>query len=95
VATLDESSARLAQLADGSITSPSEYALRRERGVILADALARLPSDYREVILLRDLRQMEWTEVAESMGRTKGAVRLLWSRALVRLGRLLNGESEP
>jgi len=94
-ATLNDSSVRLGQLADSAITSPSEFALRRERSVMLADALAALPTHYREVIVLRDLRQMEWAEIAESMARSKGSVRLLWSRALTRLGRTLNEESEP
>jgi RNA polymerase sigma-70 factor (ECF subfamily) len=36
-------------LAD-SIPSPSSLAVRRERAVLLADALEKLPADYREVL---------------------------------------------
>ena len=36
-------------------SSPSERAARREQAVLLADALERLPEDYRDVIVLRHL----------------------------------------
>jgi RNA polymerase sigma-70 factor (ECF subfamily) len=94
-ATLEDSSQQLGRLADDAITTPSEFALRHERSLLLADALAALPPHYREVIVLRDLRQLEWPEVSDAMGRSKGAVRLLWSRALALLGRTLREESEP
>jgi RNA polymerase sigma-70 factor (ECF subfamily) len=65
--------------------TPSELAIRREQSVVLADALARLPDDYREVIVLRHLERIEFSEVAARMGRSSGAVRMLWARALERL----------
>lgn len=71
-------------------TSPSEQASRREQDVLLADALARLPEDYREVILLRNFDRLPFDEVAARMGRSSGAARMLWVRALERL----NGELE-
>src|SRR5262249_23106077 len=36
-------------------STPSEQAIHREQAVRLADALERLPDDYREVIILRQL----------------------------------------
>jgi len=72
-----------------SQTSPSEIAARRERAVLLADALAAMPVDYRQVILLRDLRELSFPEVAQRMGRSADAVRKLWVRALGDLHRLL------
>ena len=45
-----------------------------------------LPEDHREVILLRNMQHLPFEEVAQRMGRTSGAVRMLWARALERLG---------
>ena len=73
-------------------TSPSQVAQRRERGVIIADALAQLPEDYAEVIRLRNLEQLDWEQTGERMGRTAGAVRQLWGRALQQLVPLLEGK---
>lgn len=81
----ERSSQHLAQLAAARQTSPSEIASQREQSVLLADALARLPDDYREVIVLRHLERIEFAEIAARMDRTNGAVRMLWARALERL----------
>ena len=69
--------------------SPSEQAARREQADLVAAALARLPGDYRRVIALRNLEHLPFDEVAERMGRSAGAVRMLWVRALERLNREL------
>jgi RNA polymerase sigma-70 factor (ECF subfamily) len=69
--------------------SPSESAQRRELSIILADALAELTPDYREVVVLRTLEGRDWDDVARAMGRTPGAVRLLWARALKKLRPLI------
>jgi RNA polymerase sigma-70 factor (ECF subfamily) len=70
-------------VAPGS--SPSHQADRHEQEVRLAEVLARLPDDYREVILLRNLHGLSHEEVARRMNRSLGAVRMLWVRALARL----------
>ena len=62
--------------------SGSSVATRREQCVLLADALERLPPDYREVIELRNLQHLPFEEVAERMGRSSGAVRMLLTRAI-------------
>ena len=41
-------------------SSPSQQAARREQAVLLADALGRLPEDYREVIILRQMEGLEF-----------------------------------
>ena len=60
----------------------------------MADRLAGLPAHYRDVIVLRNLEGLSFDEVARRMGRTPGAVRLLWLRALDRL-RQLHPWEEP
>lgn len=69
--------------------SPSQSAQRREMSLVLADALSELTADYREVLVLRTLEGRDWDEVAGAMGRTPGAVRLLWARALKKLRPLI------
>ena len=63
-------------------SSPSHVVLKREQGLILADALATLPDDYREVIILRQLENLPFPEVASRMGRSVVSVKHLWVRAL-------------
>jgi len=84
-AELDRSGAALHRLLAAPISSPSARAVRREEAVRLADALERLPADYREVFVLRNLERLPFERVAERMGRTGGAVRKLWGRALIQL----------
>ena len=57
--------------------------------MVLADALAELSADYREVIVLRTLEGRGWDEVAQAMGRSPDAVRVLWARALKKLRPLI------
>jgi RNA polymerase sigma-70 factor (ECF subfamily) len=73
-------------------SSPSEGAQQREQAVILADAVDRLPPDYREVFILRTLEHIPFDEIAVKMGRTEGAVRMLWARALEKLNRAMEGQ---
>ena len=74
-------------------SSPSQRAARREEAVLLADALAKLPADYGELIILRHLQGLAFAEVAQRMGRSVDSVEKLWVRALAQLRRLLGGVS--
>ena len=58
----------------------------------MADHLARLSADYREVIVLRNLQGLPFAEVAHRMGRSAGAVRVLWVRAVDQLRQHLEAE---
>jgi RNA polymerase sigma-70 factor (ECF subfamily) len=69
--------------------SPSALALKREQAVLLAEALERLPADYREVFVLRNLEHVPLEEVATRMGRSTNAVSQLWRRAILALRREL------
>jgi RNA polymerase sigma-70 factor (ECF subfamily) len=72
--------------------TPSQMLTGREREIALAQAIERLPEDYQEVILLRNLQRLPFDEVAERMGRTRGAVQMLWARAIQKLTEELGGE---
>jgi RNA polymerase sigma-70 factor (ECF subfamily) len=87
---LAESSHRLGDALAATGSSPSEQAGRHELELRLADALARLPPDYAEIIIMRNVEGLSHEEAAERMGRGVGAVRMLWVRALSRLRRELD-----
>jgi RNA polymerase sigma-70 factor (ECF subfamily) len=82
---LTHTSRRLGDILPATGTSPSRLLVRHERQLLLAQALERLPEDYREVIILRNLEGLSHDEVARRLGRNPGAVRMLWVRALARL----------
>jgi RNA polymerase sigma-70 factor (ECF subfamily) len=86
---LNHSSQVLGQSLMTPQSSPSQSASRREQAVLLADALAKLPQDYREVIILSHLESLSFSEVALRMGRSVDSVKNLWARALARLRRSL------
>jgi RNA polymerase sigma-70 factor (ECF subfamily) len=86
---LDQSSQALDQGLVARQSSPSQKAARREQALLLADALERLPRDYREVIILRNLEGLTFPEVARRLGRTVPSVEKLWIRALNQLRTLL------
>jgi RNA polymerase sigma-70 factor (ECF subfamily) len=89
---IERSAAALRDVLPGDLTSPSVAASRREAGAALADALAALEPDHRRVIVLRNLEERSWTDVAAAMGRSPDAARMLWARALTRLRPLLEGK---
>jgi DNA-directed RNA polymerase specialized sigma24 family protein len=58
----------------------------------LADALETLPAHYREVFILRNLEHIPFDQIAARMGRSPGATRVLWKRAMDRLSQLLRDQ---
>src|SRR5205814_5374688 len=84
-ADLDQSSRALVMTLASPQSTPSERASRREQDGLLAEALEKLPEDYREVIVLRHLEGLTFPEVAQRMGRTLDSVEKLWLRAVTRM----------
>ena len=68
--------------------------MRWEDEVRHAAALEHLPEDHRDIILLRNLERLPFEEVAKRMGRSAGACRMLWMRAIAGLREHL-GEPTP
>jgi RNA polymerase sigma-70 factor (ECF subfamily) len=62
--------------------SPSVLAVLQEQQLLLADALAQLSSDHREVIILRNLQGLSFADIADRLGRSRPAVQMLWMRAI-------------
>lgn len=88
---MDRSSLMLRNLVPSHGPSPSQGAQQQELGVILADALAELEPEDREVVVLRNLQELDWNDIAKRTGRSPDAARMLWTRALQRVGGLLRG----
>lgn len=88
---LERSSDAVDQALATGLSTPSARETRREQAVVLADALEQLGPDDREVIVLRHFQGLKFDEIATCMARSPGAVRVLWTRALERLQRVLEG----
>jgi RNA polymerase sigma-70 factor (ECF subfamily) len=68
-----------------SLATPSRSAMRQEEIASLEGALARLPDDYREVVVLARIVGLPHAEIARRMQRTESSTRNLLGRALLRL----------
>ncbi|HVA44876.1 MAG TPA: sigma-70 family RNA polymerase sigma factor [Pirellulales bacterium] len=86
---LDESSRAIDRGFLALQSTPSQHVAAREQGVLLAQALSRLPPDYREVVVLRHFEELTFPEVARRMDRTVDSVQKLWVRALASLKQTL------
>jgi RNA polymerase sigma-70 factor (ECF subfamily) len=90
---LDQSATAMDVQLAASCSSPSQRASRREQAVLLADALEKLPADYRETIILRNLEGLSFAEVAARMERSEDAVQKLWVRGLAALRQTLGEQN--
>lgn len=93
-AALEQSTMQLAALLPADSKSPSMAVEQREEAVLLADRLAQLPPSYREVLVLRNLQGLPFEEVAERIGRSVGATRMLWLRAIEKLRTVYRSEEQ-
>lgn len=71
-----------------SIDAPIQQAADGELKNIVEDCVAELPTEYRELILLRDYAGASWEHVAHETGRPSAeAARMMHARALVELSK--------
>jgi RNA polymerase sigma-70 factor (ECF subfamily) len=82
---LGESSARLEAWLVSEHSSPSARLIRQEDLLRMSRALDELPDDQRQAIELHHLRGQSLAEVADGLGRSRGAVAQLIFRGLRRL----------
>ena len=68
---------------------PSEALERKELGSLLREAIEGLPVIYRNVVLLRDIEEMDVRETAAALDITEGAVKVRLHRARAMLQRTL------
>jgi len=69
--------------------SPHESAAQKELAKMVQNALARVSVDLREAVILRDLQDMDYKEIAQVLGIPEGTVKSRISRGRAELARLL------
>ena len=82
---------QLPRMEEGFVAAnrPDTALAGREASEILQSGLAKLSPELRETIILRDLQEMEYREVAEVLGIPEGTVKSRLNRGRAELGRLL------
>jgi RNA polymerase sigma-70 factor (ECF subfamily) len=88
---VNPSSTMLGNMIPAAGPSPSQEAQRREGAALVADAIAELEPEDRDVVILRNLHELDWNTIGERTGRSPDAARMLWARAMQRVGGLLKG----
>ena len=78
--------------AGGQTADPETAVLLAERAELLRESLAKLPAEYREVIVLRELEQLSYREIATVAGIPLGTVMSRLNRARQRLQETLDLE---
>ena len=68
---------------------PDSALAGREASELLQSALGKLSPELRETIILRDLQEMEYREIAEILSIPEGTVKSRLNRGRAELGRLL------
>jgi RNA polymerase sigma-70 factor (ECF subfamily) len=69
----------------GSELSPSRVAMKGEQAQAIAQALERLPEDYRQVLIWRQQEDLTFEVIGQRLNRSADAARKLWARAVERL----------
>lgn len=86
--SLDDEEEHFSPPADVS-AGPASEVEARERKELLQKGLLRLSPDMREVVILRDLQDMDYAEIAVVLGVPAGTVKSRINRGRVELGRVL------
>ena len=90
---LDEPAAQALLARYASFSTPSGRAARREDVERVEAAFDELKPEQKDVVELAYVVGLSRGEIAERMGKSEGAVRVLLHRALARLGSLLDPET--
>jgi RNA polymerase sigma-70 factor (ECF subfamily) len=84
----------MADLLAASLTSPSGVLSRQQKEIHMLQALESLPEDAREALRMRYVEGLPSKEIAQKLGRTDGAVRVLLTRSLQKLQDILSHNSD-
>ena len=76
---------------DSCALNPEEAVLQNDSNALLRKALEKLPPNYREVLILRELEGMSYKEISDITGMPAGTVMSSLSRARSRLRQALIG----
>lgn len=72
-----------------SITTPSQVFSRNAREARLSDAIAALPEEQRQALQMRYVENLPSKEIAEKLGKSDAAIRVMLTRSLKKLQELL------
>jgi RNA polymerase sigma-70 factor (ECF subfamily) len=88
---IEDQLATLEERARGTSTAVAADRLLagREAGEVLQGALSKLSPELRETVILRDLQEMEYREIANVLKIPEGTVKSRLNRGRAELGRLL------
>lgn len=89
---LEDESGHIIDLPDPAL-GPEATALQRERSAALGTAIAALPMEFRQALVLRDISELSYEEVAEVLSVPLGTVKSRISRARTLLAASLRGSS--
>lgn len=89
------SRAALIDLLVASMTSASAAFSRDARHERLLEALEQLPEPQREALRLRYMEGLPSKEIAARLGKSDGAVRVMLTRSLSKLQKILGPEAAP
>ena len=78
------------QIEDKSTASPAEQVRSREAGEAVHEALQKLSPELREAVILRDLQDMDYKEIAGVLKVPEGTVKSRINRGRAELARLLS-----
>ena len=76
---------------DSCAPNPEEAMLQNDSSTLVRKAMEKLPPNFREVLILRELEGMSYREIADITGMPAGTVMSSLSRARVRLHQILTG----
>lgn len=86
---LDEEGERTPDFVASEDPAPDEQADSRERAALVRNALLKLATHYREVVVLRHYEGLKFHEIGEVLAIPAGTVKSRMAEALTQLNRLL------
>jgi RNA polymerase sigma-70 factor (ECF subfamily) len=85
----------IANMLIASMTSPSAVFSKDQKHLKMLQALEELPEDHRDALRLRYFEGLGSKEIADRLGKSNGAVRVMLSRSLSKLQELLGPDVAP
>ena len=87
--SIEEQLPMLEEVGAAASARPDQALAGREASEILQATLQKLSPDLREAVILRDLQEMEYREIAEVLEIPEGTVKSRINRGRAELARLL------
>lgn len=91
----DSGHAAVINLLAASMTTATQALSRNQKELHLVAALGKLTAEQREALRLRYVEGMPSKEIAAKLGKTDGAIRVMLTRSLGQLQKLLDPEDAP